>query len=392
VKIRVCHIITKMELGGAQQNTLYTVSHLNRSRFEPVLMTGSEGLLVEEARDSGVACHLVGSLRREISPARDLAALTGLTRRIRREAPDIVHTHSSKAGILGRWAAWLAGVPHIVHTVHGYGFHAGQPQLARGLLVLVERVTGRATTSATIVVSRANLRAGAELGLFSEDRAFLIRSGIRLADFAPRPFTDEPGGMLTVGMVACLKPQKAPLDFVRVAARVARQLETRPGSPRVQFLIAGDGELRDQVEALIQAEGLSGKVSLLGWRRDMPEVIRTFDIMLHTSRWEGLPRVFPEAMASGVPVVATRVDGAPEAVEEGVTGYLLPAGDIEGLARRVCELARDKELRRAMGAEALRRTAAWDIDQMVRDQEKLYEGLVAGELKRGVALPARLGG
>jgi len=384
--IKVCHIITKLELGGAQQNTLYTVGHLDRSRFTPSLVTGTTGLLVEEARKLDVRTHFIAPLVREVSPRRDLAALARLVGLLRRERPDIVHTHSSKAGILGRWAATLAGVPHIVHSIHGYGFHDRQPRLARQIYVAAERVTGRFTTSAFVAVSRANMETGLDLELFLPDKVSLIRSGVRLAEFAPRNGdADRSGreGPLTVGMVACLKPQKAPLDFVRVAARVLG----RPDMPgRVRFLLVGDGELRPEVEALIRDESLRPHVTLAGWRRDVPELLRGIDILLHTSLWEGLPRVFPEAMATGLPI-----DGAPEAIEDGVTGFLVEPGDVDGLARRVADLIADPELRRRMGGEARRRVEPWDIDGMVRRQERLYENLVAGETERAVELSTQLG-
>src|SRR5262249_9227854 len=154
---------------------------------------------------------------------------------------------------------------------------------------------------------------------------------------------------VTVGMIACLKPQKAPLDFVEVAARV---LERAPGT---RFVLVGDGELRPAVEAAIGARGVGDRVELLGWRRDVPDLLRSFDLLLHTPRWEGLPRVFAEAMATGIPIVATSVDGAPEAIEDGVNGRLLQPGDVEGLAAAVAQLARDPDRRRAMGAAGIPR-------------------------------------
>ena len=382
--IRVCHIITKLELGGAQQNTLYTLAHLDRSRFEPTLITGTRGILDSEGRRSAERAWFIESLGREISIRRDPAALFTLAGLLRKERPHIVHTHSSKAGILGRWAAVLAGVPHIVHSIHGYGFTPRQSRLGRGALIAVERLTGRMTTSAFITVSEANLKLGLELDLFAPDRVCLIRSGVRLADFRPREAGDGPPAV-TVGMIACLKPQKAPSDFVKVAAHVVKRA-TVP----VKFVLAGDGELRSEVEALIRRENLEGYVTLAGWRRDIPELMRGFDLLLHTSRWEGLPRVFPEAMATGLPIVATNVDGAPEAVAEGITGHLLPPGDVEGMARRTLELVHDPGLRARMGIEARRRIAPWDIDEMVRRQERLYEGLIAGETRSAVALSTQL--
>ena len=382
MRIRVCHIITKLELGGAQQNTLYTVKHLDPARFETSLVTGTGGLLVEEARASGVTVHFQESLDREIAVGRDLATFWGLVRLLRRLRPDIVHTHSSKAGILGRWAAVLAGVPHVVHSIHGYGFHDGQRRAVKELFIALERATGRLATSAFIGVCRANIDRGLELGFFSPDRVSLIRSGVRLSDFGPGVSSGNGSRVTTVGMVACLKPQKAPLDFVEVAARVVRSCG--PGHP-VRFVLVGDGELRESVERRIRDEGLEEHVSLMGWIRDIPVVMRELDLLLHTSRWEGLPRVFPEAMATGLPIVATRVDGAPEAVEEGVTGFLLPPGDVDGLARRTLQLIRDEELRRRMGQTALGKVAPWDIDQMVRSQERLYVNLMTG---RAGSLPA----
>ncbi|MFQ5701351.1 MAG: glycosyltransferase family 4 protein [Acidobacteriota bacterium] len=379
--IKVCHIITELELGGAQQNTLYTVSHLDRARFDPVLIAGASGPLVEEARTGSARTIFLDDLRREVSPLRDSAALFKLTRLLVRERPGIVHTHSSKAGILGRWAALFARVPHVVHTIHGYGFHVEQPWAVRRIFVALERITARRATSAFIAVSRANLKTGLELGLFTPDHVSLIHSGIRRSDFSAPDRRDGNGRHVTIGMVACLKRQKAPLDFVRVAAKVLAGTPDR----EVRFVLVGDGALRRRVEAMIRSEGLESRVELLGWRRDVPQLLARWDILLHTSRWEGLPRVFPEAMASGLPIVATAVDGASEAIEDAETGFLLAPGDVEGLARRTLELVRDPALRLRMGRLASSRTRPWDIDDMVRRQERLYLGLVEGTTVGGVA-------
>jgi len=380
--VKVCHIITMLELGGAQQNTLYTVTHLDRGRFEPMLVSGTEGPLVEEARASGVPVFFLRSLVRQVAPLRDLRAFFDLFRLLRRERPRIVHTHSSKAGILGRVAAAAAGVPVIIHSIHGWGFHRDQSALVRGVFVGLERLVSRFTT-AFVVVSQANLRQGEALGILEARRSRLIRSGIRLSDFrpaadlAPPDYSGAPAAGprerdVTVGMVACFKPQKAPLDFVRVAAEVAAR------EPRARFVLVGDGEIRPAIEALIREKGIADRVVLTGWRRDIPDLMRSFDVLLHTSLWEGLPRVLPEAMATAVPVVATRVDGAPEAVEDGVNGRLVEPGDVAGLAEAVLSLIRDPDLRRRMGRAGLPRAAAWDIDAMVRAQEGLYEELLGG--------------
>lgn len=376
--VSVAHIITKLELGGAQQNTLFTVSHLDPRRFRPILITGEPGMLDDEARGlSGVEFHQVPSLVRPIQPAADLRALLGLTRLLRRLRPTIVHTHSSKAGILGRWAARLAGVPIIIHSIHGFGFTPGQQPLLQRLLIRLERTTGRFTTR-FITVSEANRQRGIALGLFSGERCALIRSGVDLhlfrqtcvdvekkkGDLGLEP--DRP----VIGMIAPLKPQKAPLDFVRLAALVHKV------RPDAQFVEIGDGELRSEVEAEIERKGLQHVVHLLGWRRDIAEVLRCFDVLVLTSHWEGLPRVYLEALSSGVPVVGTNADGAAEVIRDGVNGFLVEPGNLSRMAKEVLGLLAAPELARTMGRQGQALAEEFDIHQMVRRQEEEYERLI----------------
>ena len=376
----VLHIITQLELGGAQQNTLYTCGHLDRNRFRAELACGPGGLLDDDARAlPDVPVHFVRSLVRPVRPFADATALLALARLIAKIRPAIVHTHSSKAGILGRWAARLAGVKTTVHSIHGFGFHPGQNPAVRRAFIAAERATSRITTH-FIAVSRANRTEGAALGLFSPSCCSVIRSGIELGRYRlaaesagslRRELGLAPGDPL-VGMVACLKPQKAPLDFVAVAARVIQS------EPRATFVLAGDGDLRAAVEDAIAAvPGGEGRIRLLGWRRDTEAVIAGVDVLLLTSRWEGLPRVLPEAMAAGRPVVATAVDGSPEAVEDGINGFLAPPGDVGLMAQRVVEILRDPALGARMGAAGRDRADEWDIDRMVRDQETLYDEILA---------------
>jgi len=389
--IRVIHVITKLELGGAQENTLYTLAHLERTRFSGLLVTHPEGILVADAlRADGYEKRFVPALVREISPGRDATALAALVRVFRREVrrvrglsgtcppPVIVHTHSSKAGILGRAAARIAGVPVVIHTVHGYGFHPRQRPAVRRFYIALERLAARWTTH-VIAVAQSDLDEGVELGIIARERASLIRSGIDIACYAAQGIDREatvralgfdPTRPL-VGMVACLKPQKNPEDFVRAAALVAGSI------PAAQFLLAGDGVLRPAVEEAVRRSGLGDRFRLLGWRRDVAAIIPCLDVLVLTSLWEGLPRVFPQAMAAGRPVVAYRVDGAPEAVTEGVTGYLVEPGDYPAAAARIVELLEDPALARRLGAAGRERVGEFDADTMVRRQEALYERLLA---------------
>lgn len=385
--MKVIHIITKLELGGAQENTLATLGQLDPSRFSGMLVAGSEGLLVPEAvKDGRYEVRFVPSLIRQVNPLSDLRALVDLTRLLRREVrraapqggtpPLIVHTHSSKAGILGRTAAGLAGVPVVIHSIHGYGFHEGQSPPVRHLYILLERFAARRTTH-FVAVSRSDMERGRSLGLFGEEKVSLIRSGIDIEKYrgegidvaAKRRSLGIPPTGKVVGMVACFKPQKNPVDFVRLAALVVLEV------PDAHFVIAGDGVLRPQVEEAVRTLGLTERFHLLGWRRDVEEIIPSLDVLVLTSLWEGLPRVFPQAMAAGRPVVAYRVDGAPEAVVDGVSGYLVDPGDFRRAASRVVGLLRDSATAAAMGEAGRKEVAEFDAALMVRQQEDLYERL-----------------
>ncbi len=375
--LRICHLITQLELGGAQQNTLYTLGHLNRQRFAPSLIAGEAGALDAEARELDIPFVQIPELVRPIAPQLDATALKKLTASLHVLKPDVVHTHSSKAGVLGRVAAALAGVPVIVHTVHGWGFHPGQTAAKRGLFVALEKLVTPLTTQ-LIAVSQANAATGQEYGIAPESAFEIIHSGVELERFR----NAECNGVLRrslgldadtplVGMVACLKPQKQPEHFVAVAAQVARIV------PKAHFVLAGDGERREAVERAVREAGLTPHFHLLGWRRDPETVVGDLDVLVLTSRHEGLPRVCPEAMAAGKPIVATAVDGTPEAVAHGITGFVHPFGDIEAMAASVVTLLLDRKLARRLGDAGRVRSEAWDIDQMVRRQERLYQTLAA---------------
>jgi glycosyltransferase involved in cell wall biosynthesis len=391
--IRVAHVITRLELGGAQLNTLYTCAHLPADRFRVHLLTGPGGLLDDEARANPHSrVHIIPDLVRRLDPVRDPRALLELYRTLRLIRPDLVHTHSSKAGILGRFAARLARVRAVVHTFHGFGFHDEQPAWYRRLLIGVERRAARCTDY-FLAVSEETLRAGRAAGVIDPARAEVLPSGIELKRYLGTPRNrsglleeiDADDDSLIVGMIACLKPQKAPLDFVRMAARVLRQL------PEARFVLAGDGVLRNRVAERIYREGLAGRVHLLGWRRDVAGFLAGLDVLALTSRWEGLPRVFAEARAVGVPIVATRVGGAAEAIRDGDSGFVVAPGDIDTMARQVVRLLRDTELRRSMAERGRAGLERWDIDAMVRRQAELYgELLNPSPLARGVRL-ARAG-
>jgi len=386
-RARVAHLITKLEWGGAQENTLATVRGLARDRFDPVLIAGTGGILDPDAASiPGVRVLRVGSLVREIRPADDLRALRDLTSILREEkrlaagSPLVVHTHSSKAGILGRAAARRAGADLVLHSIHGFGFHDGQAAIPRGLFVGLERMASR-WTDAFIAVSEENIRRGVRERIFARERCRLIRSGFETRRYLAgsretgRRLLMLPPDVPVVGTVAVFKPQKAPLDFVEVARRVAA------ARPETRFVMVGDGDLRPAAERAVAAASLSSRFVFAGWRSEIPDLLRAFDLFLLTSRWEGLPKVVPQAMIAGVPVVATAVDGTREIVDDGRDGFLCAPGDVSALSDRVIRILSGAS-RIDPGFKRDRLLREFDQEEMIRAQERLYAELLAG---KGVA-------
>ena len=387
IPLPVLHVITRLIVGGAQENTMLTADLLDPQRYAVDVIsgpqTGPEGSLIEEVRARGVPLDIYPNLRREIAPWRDLLALVKLARRMRRERYTIVHTHSSKAGVIGRLAAKLAGVPVIVHTVHGWSFHEHLSPLRRRLFITLEKLAA-ALTDAMIVVAEPDIDKGLREGIGHPEQYHLIRSAISMDKFDPatvdraavRREIGLPPDVPVLGNVGRFSEQKNPLDWVRVAARVARVL------PDCHFLLVGDGPLRAEVEALIAAEGFTNRFVLTGLRRDVPRMLAAMDVFLLTSLWEGLPRVIPQAMSMRVPVVANRADGTVEAISHGETGFLAEPGDLKALARYCLTLLREPERRRVMG-ERGRAFAVqeFDVRQMVAQIDALYEALLE---KRGL--------
>lgn len=379
MRIKVAHVVTRLDLGGAQQNTLYTVRRLNPARFDALLVCGEGGFLDAEVRaDPGVRAVFLDSLVREISPLRDLLALLELWSLFQRERPDVVHTHSSKAGILARLAAALAGVPVVVHTFHGFGFHDRQNPVVKGAYVLLERLCARLTTR-LVFVSRANAEYARRHGLGPGAGATIIRSGVRLADF-PAP-VDAAKLKMSAGVgahkavvlsIGNLKPQKNAGDFVAAAAKAAARF------PEARFVFIGDGPQKAALQAKAFALGAGDRILFLGWRRDAAQWLAAADVFALTSLWEGLPRALVEAMKTGLPSVCYATDGVTDVLRDGENGFLVAPGDVDAFAGRLALLLGDEALRRRLGAAASATVGPeFDIDGMVRAQERLYEDLLA---------------
>jgi glycosyltransferase involved in cell wall biosynthesis len=373
----VLYVITRLELGGAQRVVLYTADNLDAEDFEAGLAWGPGDVLDGEARRlAGVERFEIADLVRPVAPLRDLKALFGLRRVIRGFRPQVVHTHSSKAGILGRLAARLERVPVVVHTVHGFGFTPLQSRTKHAVFFRAEKTAAR-WTDHFIAVSELNLDRGLELGLWRRDEASVIRAGVALDRFRSaggggrvRERLGIPADAPVVTQIGNFKPQKAPLDFVRAAATIKKRV------PEAFFVMVGEGPLRPSAEALASELGISKRVVFCGWWDDVPGLLAATTVSVLSSRHEGLPCSVVESLAAGVPMVATAVDGTPEVIKPGVNGELVPPGDPAVLADAVASILTDDELRESLSAVAGDGLDSFDRNHMVLEHEELYRWLV----------------
>jgi glycosyltransferase involved in cell wall biosynthesis len=378
----VIHLVTKLENGGAQRHALHVVAGLPRDRFEVVLAYGPGGYLDREAASIMDLEHWpIEGLRRSIGPLGDVLAVRELLRRIERarsQRPVLLQTHSSKAGVVGRIAGRLAGAK-TVHTVHGFGFHAGGSALTRKVLHGVERSMAPLTDWA-LCVSQADLDYGADKRLFSGDRASVIRAGIDVAAHrrdaqAGRRFRRSLGfsdEQPLVGTVACLKPQKAPVEHIRAFAALRARV------PTAQFLWVGDGELRPAVLAEAERLGVADGLHLLGWTDQVPALLSALDAFVLISHWEGLPRSLLEARAAGLPCVVSDRCGNPEAVGYGSAGFVVPAGATTAAGERLADLLTDSAVHRRFSEAAADGLDAFDLRHIVPAHVDLYETLIDG--------------
>jgi glycosyltransferase involved in cell wall biosynthesis len=377
---KVCHLITRLILGGAQRIALETAAFLQEQGWEVELwagpQTGPEGSLHDEGRRRGLRIRTVPHLLREVSPIHDLRAFLSLRSRFRKSHFDLLHTHSSKAGILGRMAASAAGVPIRVHSIHGWGITPATGTLERVLFRRLERTAAR-RAHALLAVSEAVRDAGLADGIGSPAQYAVIHGGIRFpppSDAESRRRAREslgiPQAALVIGTVGRLDDAKDPLGALRAALPLLESL------PQLRLVFIGDGKLRNRIEAAAERSGLQDRITFAGMRSDARILACAFDIFFLSSRWEGFPLVVIEAMASGLPVVAYDVAGVREAVVEGTTGLLAPAGNEHLWREHLARLATSADLRERMGsagrALALRR---FGLDRMLGETLQLYERL-----------------
>jgi glycosyltransferase involved in cell wall biosynthesis len=379
-RIRVSHVITRLCKGGAQENTFHTVRLANRARYDVSLVSGptfgDEGSIEAQVRSAGIEIEREPNLVRPVSPAEDALTLARLVRRFRRERPHIVHTHTSKAGVLGRAAARLAHVPIVVHTPHGNVFDGYFSGWKTRLFVHAERRAAR-WTDRIIELTPGGIEEHLAKGIGRREQFVHIFSGIDLApyDDARRRREDTRArlgarnGDFLVGAIGRLEPVKGFTYFMAAAQRIAES------APRARFVHAGDGSQAAEIER--QRGALNGRMTFLGLRDDVPALMAAFDVLVVPSLNEGMGRVILEAGAAGTPVVASRVGGIPDVVRDGETGVLIPPRDPAAIAEAVIALERDRARGRAMGEAGRAHVApAFSVKRMVMRIEALYEELI----------------
>ncbi|MFH1397183.1 MAG: glycosyltransferase family 4 protein [Candidatus Omnitrophota bacterium] len=351
LKTNLLYVITKLELGGAQKQLLSLIIGLDKSKYNIFLYTAKNGLLMDEAT-AIIDVTIIKSrcLERAINPFKDLFCIYDLYLYIQRNKIQLVHTHSSKAGILGRIAAVLAGVDKIIHTVHGWPFHDYQPVLLKSIYILLERFCSLFTDK-LIVVSDYDMHKGLKNYIGKKAKYCLISYGIdysefKVIDISVRRELGINSADLVVGMVACFKPQKCPQDFIKLAFQITRAM------PEVKFILVGDGILRKQVEYLISLYNLKKNVVLTGWRSDIPRILSTLDVFVLTSLWEGLPITVLEAISAFKPVIATDTGGIKEVIIEGKTGFLVSPHHLDEMSQKLAGLLKNKDLRNLIAGNA----------------------------------------
>ncbi len=383
--MHICHVITRLIVGGAQENTVLTCEGLHERGHQVTLITGPtrgpEGSLVQRARQGGYEYVEIPELIRAVNPWMDMRARRMLALEFSRRRPDVVHTHSSKAGIVGRWAARDARVPLVIHTIHGMSFNRTQPTLVRKLYAWLERQAAR-RSHALVTVADALITQSLAAGVGRREMYKTVYSGMEVEQFTPTRY-DRAGlrqewgvadDEVVVGTVARLFRRKGYEQLVPIMKAAAERM------PKLRFVWIGDGAQRPEYERQLETLGLRERTTLVGLvpPAEVPRYLAGCDILAHTSQWEGLPRGVVQALLMRVPVVAFDIDGTPEVVFNDQTGKLVPLNDEERFVAGLCELAEDVKLRQRLGAAGRELCLErFDWRRMVSDLEGLYERLAS---------------
>ncbi len=380
-KIKVLRIIARLNVGGPAIHTILLTSALKGEDYESILVCGivdsSEKDMSYLADAKGVKPVVIPDLCRSINPVRDLRAFFSIFKAIREFKPDIVHTHTAKAGAIGRAAAVLAGVPVRIHTFHGHIFDGYFSRLQAAVFLAIERMLAYFTKYIIVVSEAQKSDIAVRYRIAGGRKIKVVPLGLELGKYAviggrDKNFRRELGigdGAVLVSIIGRLVPVKNHRMFID-AAKIA--VAEAPAED-MRFAVIGDGEERASLEKYVSDCGLDGKVSFCGWKEDMSGVYADSDIVALTSLNEGTPVALIEALASGRPVVSTDVGGVKDVVQDGMTGYLVASGDTRAFAKKLRELADDAAKRVSFGAAGrVSVMGKYSSDRLVSDIKRLY--------------------
>ncbi len=387
-KIKILRIISRLNIGGPAIHTIVLSHELDKMGYQTVLVKGSEGIkegnMMTLAKEKNVNPILISELKREIDLKNDLKAFYKIYKLIKSERPDIVHTHTAKAGAIGRIAAWLARVPVIIHTFHGHVLEGYFGRLKTWIFIIIERILARLTDS-IITLSEGLKNELVHMKIASFKKISVIPLGLELdrfinPDIRKNTFKISLGiseNTLLVGIVGRLVPIKGHRVFLEAVRKImGLRLDISDLQP-VKFIVIGDGELRSELEKYTDELGIREHVIFTGFRSDLPDIYADTDIIVLSSYNEGTPVSLIEAMTAGVPIVATKVGGVSDLIHDNVTGLLVPAGDADALAAGIIRLLDDHALRKQMGANAQKTVyPKYDVSNLVKNMDELYNILL----------------
>lgn len=391
-KIKVVHIITRFDKGGSAENTLLTVLGLNKEKYTILLIKGpslesemsdEESLTVSEslkiAEENNIKVINLPFLVRKIAPLTDLRALFTLFKILRKERPDIVHTHTSKAGFLGRFASFLARVPIIIHTPHGHVFHSYFGPVLTKIFVIAEKISSLITDKIITLTNRERDE-HIERRIAPLNKFITIHSGVDLDRFMnlninikkKKKELNIPKDYCVIGTVGRLVPIKGHKYLVSAAEMIIKEF------PKTVFIFVGDGFLKPILERHAEALGIRKNIIFTGWRKDVPEILYLFDILVFPSLNEGMGRVMVEGMSLGKPIVASNVGGIRDLIEDGKNGILVPPRDSNALRKAISRLIRNKKLAEGLGKIGKMEVYPdFDASTMVKKIDNLYESLLS---------------
>lgn len=384
-RIKVAHVLVMPNLTGVQRSMLDLLDHLDQSKFKIEVICRSRGKLTQVLAARGITVKLVPELRRHINPIKDLIAFIKLWQLYRNQKYQIIHTHYTKTGFLGRVAGKIAGVPVVIHTVHGFGFHEFSTSLFEKFLVILEKIAGRCS-NLIISVNQYEHKLAVEKGIIPETKIITIPNGVDLQKFdflidrtKKRRELGIPENMHVVGTVCRLAKQKDPQTFIKAAYYILRERKD------TVFLLIGGGEMEVELKREIQKQSWKDFVIFTGWRDDVKEILKILDIFVLSSLWEGLSIALLEAMAAGLPIIATDIKGNRELIKDNVNGLLMSPKNAKDLARKIQYLLDHYGIAQRLGEKARQMVEQnYNVHKNFQQVESIYLELYRNSLKNRV--------